>query len=786
MHETLELINFEERVPLSFSIVYFDYIARHMHNKIQVLIVLDGKLEIEIDGQTYKGKEDDIVIINPYSYHSLKSKNNATLLNLIIDQEGFGVDKHEVNNLYFDLNSMKMKTNPRYVDIAYLILSIVYFNTKENINSIYTNRAIAYSLFAQLMNDFRVDKKEVNIAKNYDNVALINDYMLKHYKENFTLETLSKQFNYSVSYLSRYFKQNFGKNFQEYYDVLRINYSLYELVNTNKPIETIANEIGFNSARSFVRAFKKIMNLYPSEYRLSGQTNRLQNVNIYDDNFKKNLLNKIIKKYDLLRMARSEKTESSRQTGIVLDTSLKKDYFENNYAFKKILSLNSAKSLLIFDVVKGIQEIQEKIGFEYIILDDLYNRDLNFINSNNEGEITLNYFFMYKILNFLNTINLKPIFRFTNKVMDNYNSFYYLPDFIKRLSNLYGEKYLNNIVFSLRIDTNLINSDLYEKDLILKTYLHFYRTIKNVNKNIKVTSLVFKKEEIERTNIFEDFLKLVENEKLEIEDYPILFKNDFNKTLKLEKNRAELKDFLSFLKNNNLFIKDKICLENINFTTNTNLLNDTLFQSSYLIKNYLDIFQDLYAFVKYSTFDFEYNLNKTNYLFYGGAGFYANSGIEKSSYYAYLFLNTLEHKILEYGENYLISKGNNRIVILLNNYNHYSNLFADNEYFELTYKSRYSCFPSSTKINLKINLTDIAFKKARLVTTYLSTNSGSSYDAWVQGGAPSYLKETEIETLKKLSEPKFKVESKDIKQGSLSVEANIAPLETQIIEIDLI
>lgn len=784
MHETLELINFEERVPLSFSIVYFDYIARHLHNKVQLLIVLDGKLEIEIDGHTYKGKEDDIVVINPYSYHSLKSKNNATLLNLIIDQENFGVDKHEINNLYFELNSMKNKNNPRYKDIAYLILSIVYFNTKENVNSIYTNRAIAYSLFASLMNDFRVDKKEASIAKNYDNVALMNDYILKHYKENITLETLSKEFNYSLSYLSRYFKQSFGKNFQEYYDVLRVNYSLYDLVNTNKPIETISTDVGFNNARSFVRAFKKIMNLYPSEYRTSGHSNRLQNIYIHDEDFKKNLLNKIIKKYDLIRLSRSEKFESNKQAGMVLDTSVKKDFYENNQAFKKILFLNSAKSLLIYDVVEGIQELQNNLKFEYIILDDLYSKELNFINYNENNEVYLNYFFINKILDFLKTIHLKPAFRFTINKKD--NNFNFIPSFIKYLSNMYGEKYLNNVVFSLKIESNLNSFDNEEIKELLNIYLNFYHTIKDTNKNIKLTSLVFTKEKIERTNIFEEFLKLVENEKLEIENYPILFKNDFNKTLKLEKNRAELKDFISFLKNNNLFIKDKISLENINFTTNTNLLNDTLYQSSYLIKNYLEIFNDLYAFVKYSIFDFEYNINNTNYLFYGGAGFIGNNGIKKSSYYVYSFLSKLEHKILDVGPNYLISKGNNRIVILLNNYNHYSNLFANHEYFELTYKSRYSCFPISTTLNIILNFTDITFKKARITTTYLSTTSGSSYDAWVQSGAPSYLKEIEVETLKKISEPKFKIESKDIKQGSLNIEANISPLETQLIEIDLI
>ena len=82
-----------------------------------------------------------------------------------------------------------------------------------------------------------------------------------------TLKSLSEAFNYSPSYISRIFGENLSKSFKEYYDEIRVNYAMNDIVNTNKSIEEIASDNGFDSARSFVRAFRSINNEYPSTLR---------------------------------------------------------------------------------------------------------------------------------------------------------------------------------------------------------------------------------------------------------------------------------------------------------------------------------------------------------------------------------------------------------------------------------------------------------------------------------------------------------------------------------------
>ena len=144
MKETINLIQFSKNLPLSFSVIKFDNIFLQMHSSIQLIIVLEGEFECHIDDKTYIAKENDIFIVNPGTYHKFDSINkNATILSVLIDQNGFGLDKVESENLYFNLNSMEILNHPRYESIKFLVYSLIKFNSMDNVNSIYTNKAIS-------------------------------------------------------------------------------------------------------------------------------------------------------------------------------------------------------------------------------------------------------------------------------------------------------------------------------------------------------------------------------------------------------------------------------------------------------------------------------------------------------------------------------------------------------------------------------------------------------------------------------------------------------------------
>ena len=95
----------------------------------------------------------------------------------------------------------------------------------------------------------------------------IYTYVLAHYREEISLETISSIANLSVSSFCRYFKTMTKKTFFEFLIEIRISNVCRALVEDKLPIEVICYECGFNNISNFYRHFKKITGMTPYTYK---------------------------------------------------------------------------------------------------------------------------------------------------------------------------------------------------------------------------------------------------------------------------------------------------------------------------------------------------------------------------------------------------------------------------------------------------------------------------------------------------------------------------------------
>ncbi|MDN8587284.1 helix-turn-helix domain-containing protein [Paenibacillus sp. 11B] len=94
-------------------------------------------------------------------------------------------------------------------------------------------------------------------------------YVTEHLEEDLSLVRLAELYHFNPSYLSRFFKQEMGINLSEFIDELRIRRAKELLRNADLMVREVALQVGYESAHSFTRFFKKATGMTPQEFRES-------------------------------------------------------------------------------------------------------------------------------------------------------------------------------------------------------------------------------------------------------------------------------------------------------------------------------------------------------------------------------------------------------------------------------------------------------------------------------------------------------------------------------------
>lgn len=94
-------------------------------------------------------------------------------------------------------------------------------------------------------------------------------YLDEHYLDNCDLEEISGHFGYSKSRFSHIFNEVFGCRLVEYVNGLRCAHALSLMEDGTKTITDIALASGFETTRTFYRAFRKCYGVAPGDFAVS-------------------------------------------------------------------------------------------------------------------------------------------------------------------------------------------------------------------------------------------------------------------------------------------------------------------------------------------------------------------------------------------------------------------------------------------------------------------------------------------------------------------------------------
>ncbi len=126
------------------------------------------------------------------------------------------------------------------------------------------------AMFTYLDNLFRATISSLFEEKGEQStrpIRMAQLYIDEHYKEQIKLQDVAEYVGFTQSYLSSMFKRQVGKSLVEYLTHIRIQKAKQLLIGGEWNIADVAEEVGFLDVKYFIKRFKKITGLTPSEYR---------------------------------------------------------------------------------------------------------------------------------------------------------------------------------------------------------------------------------------------------------------------------------------------------------------------------------------------------------------------------------------------------------------------------------------------------------------------------------------------------------------------------------------
>lgn len=238
----------------------------HIHIDYEVIYVLEGTVEVTIDTQTYILYPSDVCFIYSHQVHSFHTPEYSNTLLLIINpQLVSSIFKHATGLVP---THPVIHLGPANKEVKHMLLAL--HQEQQTLQNTCVMNGYIHIVMGRIHGCTTFSNR---LDRNTSSLQLVLKYMSNHYTEPITLEHLSSDLGLSTSYISLIFKSHIGFNFSFYRNYLRVNLAQTLLLESNLAVTEIAYQCGFESLRSFNRAFKKVVGTSPTQYKLKASPN---------------------------------------------------------------------------------------------------------------------------------------------------------------------------------------------------------------------------------------------------------------------------------------------------------------------------------------------------------------------------------------------------------------------------------------------------------------------------------------------------------------------------------
>ena len=222
---------------------------RHISRTInthELIIVTDGELRMEIDGERFAAVAGDVLRILPGEPHGgYEYTSGASFFWLHFD----GAEEAELPSRI---------TRPKNFERTLLLAKeVLHYSRADGYPE-----GITECIFRALLAEVSHKGDEPGSL-----IASIKEYIRKNRTSGLGVGDVATRLGYNSDYLNRYFKSKCGVGLKQYISTVRLDTIKQELLIGEGSLADIAERCGFSDYKYFLKFFKYHAGMSPSEYR---------------------------------------------------------------------------------------------------------------------------------------------------------------------------------------------------------------------------------------------------------------------------------------------------------------------------------------------------------------------------------------------------------------------------------------------------------------------------------------------------------------------------------------
>lgn len=464
-----EYITYMEHLPMSVKLQSVKSYPLHWHNCLEILFVLKGRFFVQIESETYELCEREIEIVNADEPHRVYSEDEDNLILVFkIHLDFFEKYYNDVKNIYFYTNSSDegIQEEEKYQVLREFlaILACEAIEQEEDYDEEIEEQLV--KLLFHLLNNFHYLTYDEELAMEnqvqFQRYHRISKYIHDNYMNKVSLQDIASREFLSSYYLSHEIKNMAGTNFMDFLNTTRVNESIKFLLDSDKTISDISEEVGFSHSRYYNKYFKQVYKITPLQYR--------KKYYLPEERYEKTKAYSVLgieKALEYLSVYLEDYDRFNYKKKIIkVDVDLKKETEIFSKEWSEVINLGDAIELLKEKEQGFVKNIQYNMKFNYGIVQYLFHKDMR-VYFNDKLEF-LNWNEVEKLMEFLLDIDMKPIIIVDRELESKEMFIKLLESFILYFSDLYGMEEIQRWRF--RAAVNLPKDFIEASDKILEKY----------------------------------------------------------------------------------------------------------------------------------------------------------------------------------------------------------------------------------------------------------------------------------------------------------------------------